>query len=168
MAATDEEVTPTRVLTLEHNYENLGKEVRGLSVQISEERKENKEFQEIIFKKLNEKSDFNLLNTMKTVLTTIAIVAAVVSAVDYRISSSVAAVVKDGEYRDKALLLLDTKTTNAVKHVMQQEIQLSNTQKEVDGLSSFVDHFQYIKEYPIKINTMESDIKMLKYKYKSK
>lgn len=160
----DEEVTSSRVLTIEHTLTNLGERMVELGSVIEAEREENKTFQTLIIKKLDEKSDFNLLNTMKTVLTTIAIVAAITAAIDYRINSAVSVVTTESDHRDMAILSLRKDVDAVIKDTSKMGIELSNTQKEVSGNSDFVDHFTYTEKYPIQINSLKSEIKMLKYR----
>ena len=149
MSADEEEVTHSRVLTIEHTLETF---IKSFDL-----------FKTEIINKLDNKSDFSLPDTLKTVIATIVIVTAAVAGIDYRMDSKIALVNHDAQFRDKAILALNKNFEEIYKKVYLYETQSSNLKEKVEGNSAFIDHFQYTKEYPLKINTMQSDIKMLKY-----
>jgi hypothetical protein len=101
---------------------------------------------------------------MKTVIATIAIVAAVTAAIDYRINNSVSGVIKESEYRNIAVIKLRKDMDKMTDKVSRLETDQSNSQKQIDGNSDFVDHFTYVEKYPIQINTIKEEMKMLNYK----
>lgn len=157
-------ITPTRVLTIENNLNNLSAHVGELKETIEANELKSETFQRAVLEKLDEKSDFNLQSTMKTVVTTIVIVGAAVAALDYRMDSKLSVPISDGLHRDKALIILQKNGSILAKKMAKLEITMNNAQKEVDGNSAFVDYYQYTEKVPSQINNIISDTKMLQYR----
>jgi hypothetical protein len=163
--ATDKEtVTPTRILTIEHSVEDLGSRVNDLKETIDINERKNETFQEAVLAKLDGKSDFNLQSTLKTVISTIAILGAGVTALGYYVESKIEPVKREGTHRDKAIISLGSRYDETSKEISILKIISNNTQKEVAGNSAFIDHYSYTAKIPEKIKILEKDNEMLQYR----
>ena len=129
-AEDEETITPTRILTIEHNVANIKGSMGYLRDTIEANEIKMEAFQKIVLEKLDGKSDFDLQKTMKIVISTIVIVGAAITALDYRMESKMSVPLSNGVHRDKAITLLQDDNERMKKRMSSIEILQSDTQSE--------------------------------------
>ena len=162
------EITPERILEIEYNQKSLAEHMMELKQSVEEERAENKTFQTTILEKLDDKPNFNLSDTLKTVLVTIGIIGAITAGIDYRIESNVAPLEKEQDHRKEETNVLRELVKESLKISSEHTILLSGNKDGIERNSNFIDDFMHVKEYPLKINTLQKDVEMLQYQMKQR